>query len=523
MILVPEATVFELALLPIVFIYEWSTRSPGSELSDCFKRSIRCVILGAFIGVAFLAYLLVTSSLSGFIHFYIAFSTDNAISKGLPVQWNLHTNHLTTFFWLAPMVLWLLTVARVAIKVAARSAWSHMDWTILAAATMGITYYLKAIQRADAPHVAEAFAVNLPIFILWTVEILGWMDRTARRIIHHVILGVRQGRDVLGVFVAPATIGALAAVMILAPLPLHTLRSVPGRFHALSPVEPPATPRLGYTIPGAVDTNVINSLGAVINRYASKNAPVMDFTNQLGIVYYVLNRESTDQYYHIDEGATLSSQQSVVAQVRRVNPPVVVYSTMIFGLPVFDYLPMMVRDYDVSEYLLANYRPIVNVGTELVLIRNNLAAHPKPLPAVSVPTLTTGLYFTSFECNFGDIFNFYKTPASLGSNHGITARLAPTSTSGTWKIDLPPHTELTRFQWIRIESHQNLGSATFELSDSVDASPSHVIAFESLPSSGDEINVLVSGCLEWHGYDSSSLYLTTSVALNSGLSLAIIR
>ena len=207
----------------------------------------------------------------------------------------------------------------------------------------------------------------------------------------------------------------------------------------------------------------------------------MDFSNQLGIIYYVLNRSPSTRYYHIDEAATLNSQMTAIDEIRRSNLPVVVYSSTAFGLSVFDYVPMMIRDYVVSAYLLDHYRPVVNVGGELILVRNDVAAQPQPLPKMRTPASTSNLYFSSYACDFGDIFNFYATPENLSSRPHLNAQLVATGTPGVSRLALPPGTNLLRYRWISFHATTSLGSIAFVISDAMGAPPSHSIDVETLP------------------------------------------
>jgi hypothetical protein len=55
-----------------------------------------------------------------------------------------------------------------------------------------------------------------------------------------------------------------------------------------------------------------------------------------------------------------------------------------------------------------------------------------------------------------------------------------------------------------------LGTAYFELSDSrrVPQARDRRIVWTSLPVAGDEMQVRVGSCLQWHGYQGPTLYLT---------------
>ncbi len=522
MILVPEATVFEIAVLPLVVVYEICTRTGSAKISHSFTRSFRCFSVGLLSTLGWIVYLLATGSLSAFLHFYLEFSTDNALSKGLPVQWVLHTDLLSTFSFFAPMVLWLMTIGRTAAKVVRRSPWSSMDWTMVAAATMAILYFPKVVQRADAGHAAQVLDVCIPLLFLWGIELLGVLDRGLHRLAGAYASSLNPAGRAMRSTRFAATVGAMVVVLALTTS-ISTVGAIPGRFHPIAPQEPPSTPRLGYTVPGAVDTNLINDLGTIIDRYAGLHAPVMDFSNQLGIIYYALDRTPSTRYYHIDEAATAGSQRTAIDEIRHSNPPVVVFSSTVFGLSVFDYMPMMVRDYAVSEYLLNHYRPLVSIESELILVRNDLARHQKPLPSLSMTAVKNDLYFNSYPCDFGESFNFFITPGDLGSLPRVSAQLVATGAPGVSKLVFPPGTDLLNYRWVDLRSDISLGNSAFIISDAVPAQPSHSIDVESLPASGRQMDALVSGCIQWHGYHPSSLYLTTNIAPGGHLEFSLIK
>jgi hypothetical protein len=522
MVLVPEAAIFEIGLIPLVVAYEFCTGRRGSGLA-AWTRSVRCTGVALVTMLALVVYLLATGSLSDFVSFYVEFSAQHAISNGLPVQWRMGTDLLLSFCFLVPMVLWLLTVWRVAAKFLRRSPWSTRDWTMVAAATVAILYYPKVVERADSLHDTEVFAVCLPILLLWGLELIGTLDRFMVRRARTAASGHRVGAPAMRSLVSPATLVAVIVIVVAGSFPLISLEDTPAHFHPVAAAEPPATPRLGYTVPGAVDTTLIDNLGRVIDRYAGPTAPVMDFTNQLGIIYYLLNRTPSTRYYHIEEAVTLAQQQTAVREIAQSNPAVAVYSARTFGLPLFDGIPMMVREYAVSAYLLTHYRPIVDVGTEVVMLRNDLMAHRRPLPQLTLPAVTTGLYYSSYECAFGDLFNFFPDPGDLGTEPRLTARLEYTVRPGTYQVELPPGTDLLDYHWIEIDANRRLNDASFTFSDAVGAPTSHLITFDTLPSAGARMDVMVDGCMQWHGYGADSLYLSSSTPFGTTFTLSLIR
>jgi hypothetical protein len=437
----------------------------------------------------------------------VVFASDNAIIHGLPVQWPLGTNLLDTFFWWAPVALWLGVIVRVAGRVLRRTALSIFDWVMVAAALDDVLYFLKAVQRADSAHVVQSFEAALPLLFLWSIASLDWVDGWIRRAAVSWAGRRSATHPVVGSLRHPASVAALAVVALMAPLSAATLQAVPAHFHPSSPVVASPVPRLGYVLPGAVDTSEIANLATVLDTYAGPTAPIMDFANEPGITYYLLNRVPATRFTHIDEAGTLASQNEAIAQIRASRPPVVVFAAMDFGSTTFDGLPTMVRQYAISTYLLNHYRPLANVQGQLLLLRDDLAAHPKPLPVLNPPAQTTNLYFSSFGCDLHDIPNFLSVPSDLGTQPHVTASFEPTGYQGVWKVELPPGLNLA---YLVLQTAAPLGTSAFAFSNQVGAPPSNLVEFNALPRSGHTLKVDVGGCLQWHGYQSSSLFLSAS-------------
>jgi hypothetical protein len=506
-VLVPETTLFQIGILPLVVVFEWCTRQPGVSRADAFGRTWRCAVVAVISVAAFVLYLVATGSLSAFFDFYVVFASDNAIIHGLPVQWPLGTNLLYTFFLWAPVPLWLFVIVRMVAKLLRRSGLSILDWVMVAAALDDVLYFIKVVQRADGAHVVQCFEATLPLLFLWAIVSLEWVDGWVRRAFVS-LAGRRPG--LASSLRHPVSVAALAAVAIVAPFSAATLQAVPAHFHPTSPVAASGLPRLGYVLPGTVDASEIVNLAIVLDRYAGPFAPIMDFANEPGIVYYLLNRVPATRFTHIDEAGTLASQRQAIAQIRTSRPPVVVFSAVDFGSTLFDGLPTMVRQYAISTYLLDHYRPLANVQGQLLLLRDDLAAHPAPMPVLDPPARTTNLYFSSFGCNLHDIPNFLTEPSDLGTRPGVTATFAPTSVPGTWRVVLPPGLNLASYPYLQVRSAAPLGHSAFAFSNAVGAPPSNLVQFSAVPRSGHRLDVDVGDCLQWHGYQSSSLYLTVT-------------
>jgi hypothetical protein len=415
-ILTPEEALFVPCFVVTIFLFELAGRQPGASLASNFLRSWRCVVVGAILSIAWGVYLASTHSLVGFFDYFLVFSQGHGLEGGFRTQWNLAHDLAATFAWSVPTTLWLATLWRVIRKLRTRSPWLIREWVMVAAAMCAAIYFPKALDRADVGHVLESFFVAIPLLILWVIDLLERGDQWSRRLLTH------RSR-----FVGPCNFrhvatGAGLAILVIGTIGYSTtipdvLRRLPGDFHQsvaqneISPLE-----MMGYTQPGTVDIAQIEALGKVLERYAGTSSPVFDYANEMGISYYLLNRVPGARFYHSEIIQTTLAQNQTIADLRASRPRIVIFTDSTFGLPSYDGIPQPLRSYSVSEYLLAHYRPLLDVQGQLLLLRDDLFATAPPVPAdLSSP----GLYFDSLECNFGDIPNFFDTPSGISSQTGV--------------------------------------------------------------------------------------------------------
>ena len=64
------------------------------------------------------------------------------------------------------------------------------------------------------------------------------------------------------------------------------------------------------------------------------------------------------------------TQSDLIGELERRRPKLVVYASSTFGLPSWDGIGNPVRHYDVSQYLLDHYRPLLLSHGYLLMARN---------------------------------------------------------------------------------------------------------------------------------------------------------
>ena len=300
---------------------------------------------------------------------------------------------------------------------------------------------------------------------------------------------------------------ALIAVVAYSLQDPVAVRQAGFRFQAHAPVDAIRTVPLGYETPGATDVQQITSLRAALRYYTGRSGVMFDFVNEMGLSYYLLDYSPGARYYYVAVVQTLEAQRQEIADLERSRPRIVVYYDTSFGLPVYDGIISSVRNYEVSQYLLDHYKPVVDVDGQLLMMRNDLIRSAPPPPSLANATLLTkNLYFQVPSCDWGFTPNFLNPPPAGDIGTGVSASVTPTGPDRL-RIGLPVGTKWTDFRWLEVRSDSELPASSFDLSDQDSPDASHGILFKILPHGGKTVFVRVGSCSQWHGFTSSALSL----------------
>ena len=439
-VVTPESGLLVLGMLATLMVAELVHRRWAEPILQSFSRTFRCGVAGMTLTVAWLGYLLATGSLSGFLGYYSSVLTGHELWGALSVGLPFPSAELNAEFFI-PLALFLLTAARVVWKIQRRTSWRTVDWILVASATFVPLYYQEALDRFNVGQIDILFQAMVPLVLLWVFELVSlgdsWFLRaatsirapTGRRRDRTSGGGGRSARTRARTWSAMTPLGLVAAVCVafLAPQSLSSWADLPGGFHPSAPTDPPAGLPLGYTIPGAVDTTQLDDLAAVLDRYAGPTAPVFDFTNELGVTYFLLNRVPAAPFYHVGAAQTVAAQQIEVTALERSRPPLVIFNDTTFGLPDYDGIWSMEREFLISQYILDNYQPILDVEGQIIMLRDSLLSTAPPPPPLAVAPITTDLYFTGeMACVWGDVPDFLDPPsaAEIAGGRRATMKLA---------------------------------------------------------------------------------------------------
>ncbi len=477
----------------------------GAWRLTSFTTTVWTALGAVVVGLVLLAVLLSQRALPAFINYYTTFVPGHSLSGGSPHD---PLSALDVEEILLPILAMLATVALLAAKLWLRVRLTTLNWMLVAAAILEGLYYPKFLDRADEPHIWEVFATAVPLFIILVASLVEVTPHRSRRPED----GSARRRP------RPA---ALAVVAVLAAFVVFTA----GRAVAVAPdnyrvtvASEPATASVGYASPYALDPpSMASDIGILLHAYLPSGGHVFDFTNEPGLLYYVLDFHPSTAYYNVSIALRDITQQDVIGQLRADQPLFVVYAQIETGLPKWGDVPNMVRHYDVSRYLLAHYRPFADVDGQTIYV--NDAAHlPDPaslkLP-LSLPLVMTDLPFRGYDCDWGYSPNFLSvSPASVSPvppAPGTAATTATITRESQVSIRLIPPAghQWSDFQWIEVDAPSSFTTSTMTLADQPNsAGERRAITFATSPSSPSVYRFPIGACSQWRGYGSAPLHLS---------------
>jgi len=438
-IITPEIGLLAGGVIATLVAFEWLGHVQGQSIAKSFYRTFWCGVFGLGLVLCFGCYLAGTNSLGAFLSYYEMNIGSHILWGGIPITWWNVANIRTVMFFCVPVLLYLVTFWRAAGKLSGGKSWSSDEWTMVASATFVVLYSQKSLDRADPSHVAEVFTVCVPLTILWGIDAImmadrlivrmasgafSWLQRRLAEWESVVVSGLRLARESPRV----ASVLMVALLPVITPGVVTAIADVPGAMHASAAAGPPMK-LLGYTQTGAVDVQQIQDLGKFLDAYAGPTSPVFDFANEPGVLYFLLNRVPGSRFFHVEMAESTQAQQLVIAELERSRPRLVIFANGTFGLPGTEYdgILGMIRNYQISRYLLTHYVPFADVDGQVVMLRQDLVGKVRSPMSVGVPAVTTGLYFEPGLCNWGAIPNFLRVPASVEGSTGVKLGMSTAS------------------------------------------------------------------------------------------------
>jgi hypothetical protein len=405
-VLAPETAFQVAACVAVLLLSELTTRPAGVRWWRALPLLRVFVVTGAALSALLLAFLALNGAVGDFIDYYLYFGPGHVESGAIPI---LPTN---PGFYMQSMVVLGTAVVATLLFVALRYLHGYpvtpLQWTTLAAALLAGVYGEKALGRFDGGHVYQNLAVSVSLYILLVAGITGALDGAIRRGLARLTRD-RPGRQRFALRTLAQPAACLLVVALVWQLNASAVELSPGRLHMYSAV-PVTDPRIGYQYPDAVDAAVLDDIDRVLDTYAGDDGKVFDFTNSPGYFYYLADREPAIPFVHISMAVVERAQQEVIDQLEEAQPPVVVFDNTRFGIAAWDGPRAEVRHFEVAQYLLDNWTPVVAANGLLYLVRNDLLPEAGAPPELNEGEAdTTDLYFSQPTCDWGYAANYLES------------------------------------------------------------------------------------------------------------------
>jgi hypothetical protein len=512
-ILVPESIFAAPACGVIIVLFEVFHFDRRLTLMQNFRRTIACAATGAAILALFLLFLASRRAVGGFFFYYRIAAEVRSLAGGLRFEDQLAVSQqpgMDTFAAVVPPAAILVCIWYAAARLWTRTPFEQADWVMGALAIFVGFFYEKFLSRADG-HVYGPYAVAVPLLLFIVYRAV----RAVERWVHDHGLGLTLARHQ-----TPNPIGLLILLVFALNIPElpSRLQNLPHRFQAT--VDQPAwQPSLGYASADGFDRGLYSDLQQVLNAYVRPGDQIFDFANEPGIFYYLFNYRPSTRYYIVNLQMAEDAQQDLLTGLRRARPRLVVFNDTLLGLPEWDGIPNMVRHYDISQFLLDNYRPLAMVDGQLLFVDKS-ASVPSPSSLglrLTQPLLTDDLLFHAQQCSWGFEPNFFSvTPSASPHKSPITLNLSraprPANADHTsmLALRLPEGAHWTDYQWLELDSLTGFHDDSLTLYDQVRTDEHREIRFKTMNTSPKRYLVRVGSCAQWHGYVGSTLLLRQS-------------
>jgi hypothetical protein len=441
-IIVPESAYCVSAVGAAVILFDLYHRKPRTSLLATFSLTLWLAAGGVALFAVFCLYLLTQHALGDFFFYYLIFVPGHDLVGGLNVHLRAY-GPLFVFFAVGPPVAFLLASFYYAVLVIRKQPLTVRDWVIGAAVLYAIPYYTKYLERADLGHGEQAYGAAVPVIMYLVYRACTFAEDALARSTWWP--GTRMLRQPVAILVL---VGALASVMTqsayhTAPPLAQLLAATPDRYRPVVPA-PPTMSRLGYADPSAIDSATVNDMQAIFNAYLGPGDWVFDFSNEPALTYYLLGQTPRVRYYHATMAITERAQKDLISELEAHPPKLVLFNDKTYGLLNWDGIPNQVRHYEVSQYILDHYTPLLSTHTQLIygLKSDQLSPEVGITLPLQQPPQTQNLDFAGFACDWGYAPNFLSItpPPNQASVSPVTLTTQPSPNgeviSAGWAGDL---------------------------------------------------------------------------------------
>ena len=490
--------------------YRVDWRHRGARIRG-FAMTFWVAIGGAVVATALVIVLLSQHALGDFARFYTAFVPGHTLTGGIP---HLPLTGYYRKVALAPVAAILAAIALLSAKVWLRRPLLTIDWMLAAAAIVTFLYYPKFLDRADL-HVYEAFATSVPLLIILVGALLKAVEPL-------VVRRWTWSSHFAAIRYSVASL-LLVAVVLHAPVSLSAVvTSTPSHFRMVTATEP-SIPGIGYAAPDAIDPTLVSDLNTFLHAYLRPGDHIFDFTNEPGLLFYLLDFRPSTPYYTVSVAIRQVIQQDLIDKLAVDRPLFVVFAQGETGLPTWDDVPNMVRHYDISQFLLANYRPFADVHGQVIYIRKQ-ANVPDPNSlglSLASPLVYTDLPFRGLSCDWGYSPNYLSItpPAPPPGHQAINLGLTKDSAT-SYLLTLPAGQRWDDYHWFEMDAATTFTTSKLQLQDEPPPpGEQRAVNFWTSSSSPNRYRFPIGACSQWPGYGATALHLT----MTSPLDIAAVR
>lgn len=491
-VVTPEAIAAAVAYLGTLVVFELYYYERGTGPWRGFRRAWLCLASGVVLALGWALSLAAVGALDDWVFSFTTLIPGHRLTGGIPLLVSK-----TRFEVVAPIALVLLTFAFFVARSGLRRPLAFQDWAMGATAGLTLLYYAKFLGRADVFHLEHSYSVAVPLLFYAGYRGAVWVEPTLARIAR--TRGARR-------FPARHTVTLtllVVFVLLAAPSLWDATRAAPTHFARSAHGEPEIV-RIGFAQPGDNDVTMIRDVDRALSALVEPGDTVFDFSNAPGLFHYLLDLPPATRYYHVSLAIRQRTQADLIRLLEESRPEVVVLTSDRAGLslPIWDGIANQVRHYDVSQYLLDAYVPVLDAHGFVLMKRRDSGAHADP-----------ALYFRVDPCDWGYVPSFFapRPDASAGALPLETREVGPSGRH--FVVTVSPHGSAGVFRWLELDTGKPLREGRFTLSDrpGAGAGSKRSISFRTLDRNETTVRLPVGSCSQWHGYRSGLLHLTSSV------------
>lgn len=482
----PEALVVALAAFAAIAGFEFSYRERGQRFTSGYPRVKLCLATIGALAVGWAIVLAAYGALDDWVYAFASTIPGHRLTGGVPLE-----VPKTDIEIVAPIVLILVVYAFVVARVRSRRPFAYQDWLMVAMGALTLLYFTKFLARADPDHLAQSFAVAVPLLFYLAFRAITYGEAWLAHRAEKRGLSEFPSRHTL-------TLPLLVILLVVAPVALpNAIRAAPGHFIAEASQEPEVA-RIGYARPGENDPRLLASLDAGLDTLLEPGETVFDFTNSPGVFHYLLDLPPSNRYYHVSYAIRQRTQSDLIQYLAKSPPGAAIAASEreFNNLPEWDGIPNEVRHYDVSEYLLDHYVPVRKVGGFVLMAREGTGVRANP-----------ELYFRIYPCDWRYAPNFFS-PRPPDSAKAVRLPLH-IENANRFTVTLPAGA--ADYGWLELRSATPFAEGTFDFNDRDGRYTRRSISFKTRGRGETTVRVKVGACSQWRGYRAGTLHFSTDV------------